>query len=86
MKVETIEQMESIFENTDSKWKGDNAYQGLQILSKYTNNLIQGAGHDVIWAMDIDEAIKAGITKEDVTKLALLNWMIEDSSYFACFV
>jgi len=82
----TIERIEEIFEVTISKWDGDNAWQGLQILSKYTDNLIQGANHDVIYSMDVDEAIEKGITEEDVTQLASLNWMIDEGSYFACFV
>lgn len=79
------EEIKQIFNDVDSKWEGDNAYQGLQILSKYTDNLIQGARHDVIWSVDVDEIIELGITKEDVTKLSLLNWMIDEDS-FACFV
>ena len=81
----TQEEIKQIFNDADSKWEGDNAFQGLQILSKYTDNLIQGAGHDVIWSVDVDEIIELGITKEDVTKLSLLNWMIEED-YLACFV
>jgi len=81
----TQEEIEQIFNNVDSKWEVDNAFQGLQILSKYTDNLIQGVGYDVIWSVDVDEIIELGITKEDVTKLSLLNWMIEED-YLACFV
>ncbi len=81
----TQEEIREIFNDVDSKWEGDNAFQGLQILSKYTDNLIQGTGHDVIWSVDVDEIIELGITKEDVTKLSLLNWMIEED-YLACFV
>lgn len=82
----TREEFQQVFEDVDSKWEGDNAYQGLQILSKYTSNLIQGAGHDVIWSIDVDEIIELGITKEDVISLARLNWMIEQDKYLACFV
>lgn len=79
------EEIENIFNDTDSNWKGDNAYQGLQILSKYTDRLIQGAGHDIIYSVDIDEIIELGITREDIVELAKLNWMIEHE-YLACFV
>ena len=82
----TEEKFKEIFEKTESKWEGDNAFQGLQILSKYTDNLIQGVGRDVIWSVDLDEIIDLGISEEDVEKLALLNWMIEDGSCLACFV
>ena len=82
MNRETFEQ---IFEDTDSDWKGDNAYKGLQILSNYTDELIQGADHDVIYGPDIDELIEAGITKEEVKELGKLNWIIMDD-YLACYV
>lgn len=81
----TIEEIEQIFDDVRSKWEGDNAFQGLQILSKYTDNLIQGAGHDKIYSVELDEIIELGITKEDITKLSLLNWMI-DEDCLACFV
>jgi len=82
----TREEFDEIFEGDSGSWEGDNAYQGLQIMSKYTKNLIEGAGRDVIWSEDIDKLIEAGITKEDVLELRKLNWMIEDGSYMACFV
>lgn len=83
------EEIEEIFENTESelfKIEGDNAFLGLQILSKYTQKrLIGGAGHDVIWSVDVEKAIELNITDEDVTELAKLNWHIEEDC-FACFV
>ena len=75
-----------IFEGDSGSWDGDNAFEGLKILSKYTDILIVGAGHDVIWSEDISVLIEKGITKEDVTELRRLNWMIKDDSYLACFV
>lgn len=67
-------------------WEGDNAYQGLQIIAKYTSNLICGADHDVIWSEDISKLIEKGITEEEVDRLRKLNWMVEDGTYLACFV
>ena len=81
----TREQLDQEFENEETKWEGDNAFQGLQILSKYTYNLIQGAGHDIIYSADVDEVIEAGLTLEDAKALRQLNWMIDEDS-FACFV
>lgn len=81
----TQEEIEQIFNEVDSNWEGDNAFQGLQILSKYTSNLIQCASKDTIYSIDVDEIIELGITKEDVIKLSLLNWMIEEGS-LSCFV
>ncbi len=80
------EQLEKIFEEVDSKWEGDNAFKGLQILSKYTDNLITGASHDIIYSEDIDKIVDK-ITEEDAIALAKLNWMINDESEcLACYV
>ena len=83
------EEITNIFETTESeihKIDGDNAFMGLQILSKYTQNLIQGADHDIIYSIDIDKAIELNITDEDFIELAKLNWMIYDGEGLACFV
>ena len=84
----TEEKMIEIFETSDySKWEGDNAFKGLLILSKYTNNLIGAAEHDIIYSEDIDKLIEAGITEEDCIALRNLNWMIDgDCGCMACFV
>lgn len=81
----TFEEVEEIFENDDVDWEGDNAFKGLQILSKFTDNLIQGANHEIIYSEDINKLIAAGMTKDDFKKLQKLNWIIEDD-YLACFV
>lgn len=82
----TEEKFIELMEGDSGNWEGDNAFQGLVILSKYTNNLIQGAGHDIIWSEDIKVLIENGITEEDVKELRRLNWMLEDDIYLACFV
>jgi len=66
--------------------EGDNAYKGLKILSKYTDQLITGASKDVIFSEDISKLIESGITEEECIELRSLNWMIEDDDYLACFV
>ncbi len=81
----TRERLEEIFEEVDSKWEGDNAFQGLQILSKYTDRLIEGANHDIIYSCDVDSVIDK-LTEEDAYALRKLNWHIEYNDYFACFV
>ena len=86
IKVMTEERFLELMDGDSGNWEGDNAYQGLQIIAKYTDNLIQGAGHDVIWSENISVLIEKGITEEDVKALRKLNWMIEDESYLACFV
>jgi hypothetical protein len=83
------EEIRKIFDDTESelqKIDGDNAFMGLQILSKYTKNLIQGAEHDIIYSISIEDAIELNITDEDLIQLAKLNWMIYEENDFACFV
>lgn len=70
-------------------WEGDNAIQGLKIIEKYmpTSTLICGADHDIIYSVDIDELIDAGITLEDVKALGNLNWGdLEGAGCMACYV
>jgi len=81
----TIEEFYEVFENKDTDWKGDNCYQGLQIIAKYTDYLIHGAMHDKIWSEDIEKLIEAGITIEDAQSLRKLTWMMEYEC-LACFV
>lgn len=85
----TIEDVKAIFENIDSDWEGDNAFQGLLIISKYFDvnktEIITYASHDQIWSVDVDESIVNGMAKEDFEKLAKLNWMIEEET-LSCFV
>lgn len=83
----TRERLEQIFEETksDSNWEGDNAFRGLQILSKYTDNLIQGAEHDIIYSCDIETVIE-DLSEKHAIALAKLNWMLHDGEHFACFV
>ena len=64
---------------------GDNAFKGLQILSKYTDDLVCTAEHDIIYSEDVDVLLEAGITEDDAKKLRDLNWMI-DEDCLACFV
>lgn len=82
----TKERLEQIFETMDSKWEGDNALQGLYILSKYATEVLCAAEHDIIYSVDADEIVDK-ITEDDAIALAKLNWMI-DSEFdcFACFV
>ena len=81
----TREEFEEVFESDEAKWEGDNCYQGLMIIAKYTKNVVHGASHDQVWSEDVDTLIDAGITVEDATKLRLINWMIDEDS-LSCFV
>jgi hypothetical protein len=81
----TREELEKVFESEETNWEGDNCYQGLQIIAKYTKNVVHGASHDKVFSESIDELIEAGITLEDVTKLRMINWMIEEDC-LSCYV
>ena len=84
----TREELDKIFDNEYVSWDGDNALQGLKILEKYANDdVLCGADHDVIYSIDVDEALENGLTNEDAESLRKMNWMIdEDFDGFACFV
>lgn len=80
-----------IFENTNSEWKGDNAFKGLLIIAAYfdTNkmDIITAAGHDELYSVSVDEIVSAGISEEDAVSLAKLNWGIDkETDSFICFV
>ena len=67
--------------------EGCNAMKGLTIIQKYIHDSgIAGAGHDVIWSVNVEELITAGITEEDTIELRAQNWMTEGDEYMACFV
>lgn len=86
MKKITPDKMREIFrEDCEGDWEGDNAFQGLVILSKYTQNLIVAAEHDMIYSASIYELIELGITEKDCKNLRDLNWMIQCDT-MACFV
>ena len=81
---EEIMDGESHLENYRGK---DTAFLGLCIISKYTpNKIITAAGHDIIYSVQIDEILEAGLIKEDAIELRNLNWMIADKDYLGCFV
>lgn len=88
----TEEQFRQIFEETEAKWNGDNAMIGLIIISKYfdirVKTILEGAGHDVIYSVDVSEIVEAGITWDDAVELRKHNWMIDEEAgdCLACFV
>lgn len=89
--VLTQERIREIFNEQEDKpyvrSNEDRMLPGLVILSKYTKDVIQAAEHDIIYSMDIEDAIERGITEEEVIKLAESNWMVdEDNGCFAHFV
>lgn len=85
----TNEILDGIFENTETNYKfdGDRALQGLNIFSKYVKTVVLGAEHDVLYGPDVDTIIEAGLTEEDAISLALLGWNIDgEQDCFYTFV
>lgn len=86
----TEEQFQTIFKDTNADWQGDNAFQGLMIISKYISpakkTLIVAAGHDIIHSVYVKDLLEAGLTEEDAVSLRKLNWMITEYDSLACFI
>jgi len=72
----------------DGKWEGDNALLGLIIISKYFpgKTILTAADHDLVYSVEADGLIDAGLTEVDAIELSKLNWMIYDDYYMACYV
>jgi hypothetical protein len=83
----TEEEFEEIMEaeDYDSSSDVDGNLEGLIIQSKYFDNVVCGADHDIVYGCDIDGLIEKGITKEDVILLRKYGWHTQDG-YLACFV
>jgi hypothetical protein len=84
------EELEKIFDETKSSWNGDNAMQGLHVIGKYFDikkkDILCDAAHDIIYSVEVDEILEAGLTEEDAKTLAKLNWMIDkELNCLACF-
>lgn len=62
----TLEDVEKIFEDTESDWESDNAFQGLKILEKYANgdDVICAAEHDIIYSIDIEKLLNMDLLKK----------------------
>ena len=68
------------------KYQDNTAFLGLQIIRKYLPTRgIEDAGHEIIYSVNVDQILEAGITEEDAVELRSLNWMIENNR-LACFV
>ncbi len=77
------ERFDRIFDNDDYKPypQKDRIFAGLEIIKKYLpDEDIGAAEHDIVYAADCDELIKAGITEEDAIMLEVLGWHIEEES------
>lgn len=79
-----------IMENDDYSlvdFDDDNAILGLLLIRKYIPKAgIEGASHDIIYSVGVEELLEAGITEEDAKNLRDLNWMLYERESLACFV
>lgn len=66
---------------------GCNIMRGLKIIEKYIPGAgIEGASCDIVFSVNIDRLVNAGITEEDAIALRAENWMVEEEAYMACVV
>lgn len=87
----TRERFIEIMEDEDIKHvrpDGDTALAGLNLIAKYLPKKgVEAAEHDIIYSVDVDDIVEAGITEEDVVQLRTWNWMYdEDTDGLAHFV
>lgn len=76
---EIIEIMDGYEDYNDND--GDDAFNGLVIIGKYTKEVVRAAEHDMIFSASVEELAEAGITRADVEKLGQLNWFIDEDCF-----
>lgn len=67
---------------------GCNVLKGLNIIAKYLpNSGVKWVNYEVLYAVEIEKIVEAGITEEDAIELRYQNWMIDSNhEYLSCFV
>lgn len=55
----------------------DGLFEGLKIFKKYGPLEIESAGHDIVYSVDVEKIIDAGITKEDAAMLSKMGWFVD---------
>tara|TARA_B110001454_G_C12441832_1_gene318204 strand:+ start:47 stop:334 length:288 start_codon:yes stop_codon:yes gene_type:complete len=87
-KLKAKEELFKIFEGESNigDFEGDTTFEGLRILSWYTENLVVATKKDILCSENVSVLIEAGITDVDARDLRNLNWSIEDGEYLYCFV
>lgn len=81
----TIKKLREIFGKENSITENeDPIFKGLQILSKYTKNVIAASHYKIIHSANIEDVFEY-ISEEDALELRSLNWFI-DCECFATFV
>ena len=85
----TIAELSKIINDIDTDYSGDNIFKGLLIINKYFDvekkDIIGAVGHDIIYSVDADELLNAGLTEVDAISLAKLGWMVSEEC-LSCFV
>jgi len=85
----TVDELRTILdEDHAGRWEGDNALQGLKVISEYFPNktVLEGADHDIIYSVSAEDLLEAGLTEPHAWELSRLNWMLYEDYYMACFV
>ncbi len=85
MELEQFEQiMEADYDYNDRI--KDGLIKGILLMRKFCHSAdIEGADHDIIYSIDCQQLIDAGIVQEDVMRLRLMGWHIQDE-YLCMFV
>lgn len=87
----TLKRVQEIFdEDVNADFTGDNFLKGCMIIAKYVDitkdEIVVAAGHDIVYCLDVESAMEAGMTEEDFLALSKLNWIIENENQLACFI
>jgi len=62
-------------------------FLGLQIMRKYDPTAgIEGANHDEVYSVDVEDLLDAPITEEDAIQLNKLGWIIHETDCMYHFV
>lgn len=79
----TIQQIKNIMEREDftTDTAKDWTFEGLRIISRYTNRVIINATNGKIFSEEVKHLIIKGITVEDIQKLAQYGFTIENGSF-----
>ena len=85
----TTEEWDRIMEETDDDANGqtDPIISGLLVMRKYIPDAdICAAASDRVYACDIGDLLKAGITRDDIVTLAKLDWRRHETDALAHYV
>ena len=83
-KLKTKEEFFKIFEGEAviGDFEGVTVFEGLRILSWYSENLITCAKKDLIYSVSLETLLEEGITDVDAKDLRKMNWGIEDGTLY----